>query len=83
LHPGSCLGVVVLYRANEKIARSCELVITSDDPTAPVKTLELLAYTVWNQCGCKDGCHEDKKGGCSKCDCGTGCDICFDEEAGP
>jgi hypothetical protein len=69
LKPGSCLGLVVEYRAKERIARGCELVIDSDDPTDPIKSIELLAYTLWDcckpcgaQCGssCSCGC---KRGG--------------------
>ena len=39
LHPGSCLSVVIRYKATEKCPICCELVITSDDPVTPVKTL--------------------------------------------
>ena len=66
LHPGSCLGVVIRYKATERISRSCELVITSDDPTTPVKTLDVMAYTIWNQCGCKSSCEDCKKGCCEQ-----------------
>ena len=54
--PGSCLGVVVRYKATEKVPIASELVITSDDPTTPVKTLDVMAYTIWNECGCKQRC---------------------------
>jgi hypothetical protein len=50
LKPGSCLSVVVRYHATEKFPRSCDLVITSDDPATPVKTLEVVAYTIWDEC---------------------------------
>ena len=53
---GSCLGVVVRYKATEKVPIASELVITSDDPTKPVKTLDVMAYTIWNECGCKQRC---------------------------
>ncbi|HXB74587.1 MAG TPA: choice-of-anchor D domain-containing protein [Candidatus Acidoferrales bacterium] len=53
LHPGSCLPLTIQYRATEKCARCCELIIESDDPVTPVKTLEVLAYTVWEPC-CKE-----------------------------
>jgi hypothetical protein len=46
IEPGSCLAVVIEYKATERIARPCELVIGSDDPVTPVKTLELLAFTI-------------------------------------
>ncbi len=51
LPPGSCLSVVISYHATEKFPRSCDLVITSDDPATPVKTLEVVAYTIWDECG--------------------------------
>jgi kumamolisin len=71
LHPGSCLSVVIRYIATEKLPRSCDLVIVSDDPTEPVKTLEVLATTVWEDCGCK------RCNNCSKCDGEKqGCDPC-------
>jgi kumamolisin len=62
LHAGSCLSVVIRYVATEKLPRSCDLVIASDDPTEPTKTLEVVATTVWEAC-------------CAKCcdDCGQGC----------
>ena len=65
LHPGSCLGVVVRYKATEKCPIASELVITSDDPTMPVRTLDVMAYTVWGDCGCKE-----RGGGCGRKDCG-------------
>jgi hypothetical protein len=65
LHPGSCLSVVIRYKATEKCPRSCDLIITSDDPQTPVKTLEVIAYTVWNYC-CKGCCDECRKGTCEK-----------------
>jgi hypothetical protein len=49
LHPGSCLGVVIRYIATERLPHSCDLVITSDDPTDTVKTLEVVATTVWEE----------------------------------
>jgi hypothetical protein len=86
LHPGSCLGVVIRYKATEKCPVCCELVITSDDPVTPVKTLDVMAYTVWAPCGCKQCCEDCRKGCCDKCHteaCCEGCadDCCQDEEA--
>jgi hypothetical protein len=85
LHPGSCLGVVIRYRAEEKCPIACELVIASDDPATPVKTLDVMAYTIWNQDGCKHCCDDCKKGCCNRChdDCcceGSADDCCSDEE---
>lgn len=84
LHPGSCLGLVIRYKATEKCPVACELVITSDDPVTPVKTLDLMAYTIWNQCGCKQCCDDCRKGCCDKChtECceGSADDCCEDED---
>ena len=66
LHAGSCLNVVIRYKATEKCPRCCELIIESDDPSTPVKTMELLAYTIWDPCGCKDCCEDCRKGCCDK-----------------
>jgi hypothetical protein len=66
LHAGSFLDVVIQYKATEKCPRSCELIIDSDDPSTPVKAIEVLAYTVWDTCGCKDCCEDCRKGSCEK-----------------
>ncbi len=65
LRSGSCLAVVIQYRATERCPRCCELVIESDDPVTPVKVLDVLAYTVWDSC-CKDHCDDCHEGGCDK-----------------
>jgi Pro-kumamolisin, activation domain len=85
LHPGSCLAVVIRYKATEKFPRACELVITSDDPTTPVKVLDVVAGTVWNECGCKQCCDDCRKGRCEQRHCDPCCckrcnDDCDDEE---
>jgi hypothetical protein len=83
LPPGSCLGVVVRYKATEKCPVACELIITSDDPQTPVKALDVMAYTIWDECGCK---HDDgRRCGCGRCrreQCcdGEADDCCADEE---
>jgi kumamolisin len=84
LHPGSCLGVVIRYIATEKLPRSCDLVITSDDPTDPVKTLEVVATTIWEEC-CAKCCEDCRKGCCQKqhcdpCRCRKCGGDCGDEE---
>src|SRR5262249_19987875 len=66
LHPGSCLSVLIRYKATEKCPRSCELVITSDDPITPVRTLDVMAYTIWSDCGCNKYCDNCRKGCCEK-----------------
>jgi len=66
LHPGSCLGLVLLYKATEKCPRACELVIKSDDPATPVKTLDVMAFTIWGECGCQRCCDDCRKGCCQK-----------------
>ncbi|MGP8099312.1 MAG: choice-of-anchor D domain-containing protein [Candidatus Cybelea sp.] len=85
LHPGSCMSLVIRYKATEKCPVSCELVIKSDDPNAPVKTLDVMAYTIWNECSCAQCCNDCQKGCCTKrhdkCCCqGRADDCCQDEE---
>jgi protein involved in polysaccharide export with SLBB domain len=83
LRPGSCLGLTIRYKATEKCPRCCELLITSDDPAIPVKTLELLAYTIWNDCECEKGCNDCRKEGCEKgrCDrCRQGYPCCCEDD---
>mgnify|MGYP002735472266 FL=1 len=87
LHPGSCLELLIRYKAGEKCPKCLELVIESDDPDMPMKRLDLMAYTVWQSEG------HGKTGYCcdSGCDCNChnsdeGCSIqsldacCFDED---
>jgi hypothetical protein len=78
LQPGSSLGLVIRYIASERCPRACELIITSDDPALPVKTLDVLAYTIWDDCDCDD-C---RKGSCRKhCDpCPEDCSAIVEEE---
>jgi hypothetical protein len=66
LHPGSCLNLVIRYKASEQCPRSQELIITSDDPLTPVKELELCAYTIWDHCSCEKCCDDCRKGDCDK-----------------
>ena len=73
LHPGSCLSVVIRYKATEKCPRCCELVIESDDPITPIKTLEVLAYTIWSDCRCKEDCEDCRKGCCEQHHKQSGC----------
>jgi len=65
LHPGASLSVVVQYHAIERCARITELVIESDDPTTPEKCLELVAYSLWEDC-CADRERHDDGCGCDK-----------------
>ena len=74
LHPGSCLPLTIQYRATEKCPRCCELIIESDDPVTPVKTLEVLAYTIWEPC-----CKEEHRHHESCCRQGYPC-CCEDDE---
>jgi len=77
LHPGSCLNLVIRYNATEKCPRSCELEIKSDDPNMPVKVLDVLAYTTWEECrqkNCCDKCDKDP------CCCKPCPDDCCDED---
>ena len=59
LRPGSCLCLVIQYCANCE-PECCELEIVSDDPTQPVKTLDVIAYT---------RCEKPRRNSCEKCDC--------------
>ncbi len=54
LHPGSCLGVVIQYRADCE-PECCELVINCDDPDEPRKVLDVIAFTC-----CETKCRCDK-----------------------
>jgi hypothetical protein len=63
LHPGACLCVVIRYKATEKCSKSCDLIITSDDLVTPVKTLDVVAYTIWSDC-CRKCCEDCRKGTC-------------------
>src|SRR5262249_44079254 len=86
LHPGSCLSLVIRYKATERCPRCSELVITSDDPITPVKIMEVMAYTIWDNTCCRQCCDECKKGCCHKshhdpCCCeGRADDCCEDED---
>jgi hypothetical protein len=72
IRPGSCLGLVIQYLAEERVARSCELVIHSDDPNGPIRCVEVIAYTIW------DCCERCGKESCN-CDC---CKPCCDDDEG-
>ena len=63
LAPGALLPVVLRYHAIEQYARVRELEIVSDDPDTPVRLIEVLAHTVWEQCGCEERrrCCEPKR----------------------
>jgi hypothetical protein len=80
LHPGACLPAVIRYHAIERYARVRELIITSDDPHTPVRELEVLAHTVWDE-QCRDDC---AKGCCGeRCRChpsSRSCERCPDED---
>ena len=85
LPPGACLGLVIRYKATEKCPIACELVITSDDPTTSVKTLDVMAYTIWDACCCKRDCDKCGGKGCDRCRCKGACDgaaddCCADED---
>ncbi len=81
LAPGSCLSVVIRYKANEQFPRPCELVIHSDDPVTPVVRKDVLAATIWPEHGCSRCCEECRKGACDKCHCAPKeCRRCCDDE---
>jgi hypothetical protein len=78
LHPGSCMAVVIRYKATERYPRPCELVITSDDPNESIKIIELLAATIWSDCGCNKCCDKCRTGNCDT----RHCDPCCCEKCG-
>lgn len=69
LPPGCCLGVVIRYEGGCE-PECCELVIESDDPVEPVKTVEVTASPKCRcggerTCGCREhrpGHDEDRHG---------------------
>jgi hypothetical protein len=70
LRPGSCLSVLIRYKATEKCPRACELVIVTDDPSCTVRTLDVMAYTIPGGCACCGGKgHDEEHCGC----CGGKC----------
>jgi hypothetical protein len=66
LAPGSCLNLVIRYKATEQCPRSQDLILTSDDPVTPIKELPVSAYTVWDRCGCQQCCDDCRAGQCAK-----------------
>jgi hypothetical protein len=68
LHPGASLDIVLRYSASEEFPRSCDLVITSDDPFDRVKIVEVIATTVWDEC-CNECCPDCRERRCGKRHC--------------
>ncbi|HLM98827.1 MAG TPA: S8 family serine peptidase [Bryobacteraceae bacterium] len=68
IRPGSCLSLVIQYFANERVPKPSELIIKSDDPHDPVRTLEVVAYTIWDCCD--ECCKEPRKESCEEHRCG-------------
>lgn len=56
IRPGSSLSVILQYRAVEKVAKPCELIIHSNDPHEPVRAVEVIAYTIWQ---CSEYCGKE------------------------
>ncbi len=72
--------MVIRYHAIERYARARELVITSDDPQTPVRELEVLAHTVWDE-QCRDDCTKgcrNERGHCEPSP--RSCERCPDED---
>ena len=63
LHPGSCLDVVIRYKATQREPHPSEVVIHSDDPLRPVVEVQAIA---WTRCCCKKCCEEC----CEEHECG-------------
>jgi Abnormal spindle-like microcephaly-assoc'd, ASPM-SPD-2-Hydin len=55
LHPGSCLDVVIRYKATQREPHPCEVVIHSNDPSKPIVEVHAIA---WTRCCCKECCEE-------------------------
>lgn len=51
---GSCLNVVIRYKAACEPPKCCHLVIVSDDPETPIRTLDVSARTCCCTCECGD-----------------------------
>ena len=66
LQPGTCLNLVIRYKATERCPRSQDLVITTNDPGMPVKELEVTAFTIWDRCGCRKCCDDCRRKDCDK-----------------
>jgi hypothetical protein len=64
IRPGASLAIVIEYHAIEREPRACELVIHSDDPHAPVKGVDVIAHTIWDNCCCKQPCCEPRHDCC-------------------
>ncbi len=79
LHPGSCLSLVIRYKASEECPRAQELIILSDDPTTPVKELEVMAYTMWERRGCGK-CDDCRRGDFHKCHGERHASCCCDDD---
>jgi len=64
LQPGSSMGLVLAFQSDESGTFSCDLTIPSNDPTTPLKLVDVVAHT---QCcePCCEPCHEPKP-----CHCG-------------
>lgn len=80
LHPGDRMDVVIQYHATERVARNSVLEIESDDPTDPVRCVEVVAWTNWDCCEehhcCK--CRKEEREPC--CECHKRCDDDDDED---
>jgi hypothetical protein len=79
LRPGSCLNVVIQYKATERVSRGCELEIHCDDPEHPFRCIEVFAYTIW-ECCCDCCCGEDHRKGCCKKPCAKCCEDHDDDD---
>jgi len=68
---GSCLNVLIRYKATCDPPKECELLIISDDPSTPIRTLEVSARTCCSKRGYCDPrcsrCHDPD------CKCCPGC----------
>ena len=55
LHRGSSLDVTIRYTALQAEPRPCQILISSDDPTCPVREIDVIA---WTCCCCRECCED-------------------------
>lgn len=55
LRPGSCLNLVIQFKATCTCPKDCDLIIISDDPNTPIRTVEVTAHihdSLWGSIKC-------------------------------
>ena len=54
-------AVTMMIRTENRLAAG-----GTREKSTPVKCLDMMAYTIWNECRCKECCDDCKKGCCEK-----------------